>query len=135
MEVGGEGDYIPIATLSPIRMTSAFRWAATRALLMFQNRVTRSYPCSPQLPVLFVFAVATSLWCENARTGRQARPSLPSSSASDGAGAGKAPRWRTSSRRSTSSAASSTPTSSASTKSTTPSRRSSWSWNCECPLL
>ena len=25
MEVGGEGDYIPIATLSPPRMTSALR--------------------------------------------------------------------------------------------------------------
>ena len=37
MEVGEEGDYIPIATLSPlIRMTSALRWAAMRAILMFQ---------------------------------------------------------------------------------------------------
>ena len=32
MEVGGEGDYIPIATLSP----HALRWAAMRAILMFQ---------------------------------------------------------------------------------------------------
>ena len=31
MEVGGEGDYIPIATLSP----PALRWAAMRAILMF----------------------------------------------------------------------------------------------------
>ena len=29
MEVGGEGDYIPIATAS--------RWAAMRAILMFHN--------------------------------------------------------------------------------------------------
>ena len=37
MEVGEEGDYIPIATLSPlIRMTSALGWAAMRAILMFQ---------------------------------------------------------------------------------------------------
>ena len=33
MEVGGEGDYIPIAT----RMTSALRWATMRAILMFHN--------------------------------------------------------------------------------------------------
>ena len=31
MEVGREGDYIPIA-----RMTSALRWAAMTAILMFQ---------------------------------------------------------------------------------------------------
>ena len=31
MEGGEEGDYIPIAT----RMTSALRWAAMRAILMF----------------------------------------------------------------------------------------------------
>ena len=38
MEVGGEGDYIPIATLSvTTRMTSALRWAAMRAILMFHN--------------------------------------------------------------------------------------------------
>ena len=37
MEVGGEGDYIPIATLSPSELTSALRWAATRAILMFPN--------------------------------------------------------------------------------------------------
>ena len=44
MEVGGEGDYIPIATLSlytyryivTTRMSSALRWAAMRAILMFQ---------------------------------------------------------------------------------------------------
>ena len=35
MEVGGEGDYIPIATLSP--MTPALRWAAMRATSMFHN--------------------------------------------------------------------------------------------------
>ena len=35
MGVGGEGDYIPIATLSPTRMTPALRWAAMRAILMF----------------------------------------------------------------------------------------------------
>ena len=32
MEVGGEGEYIPIATLSP----PALRWAAVKAILMFQ---------------------------------------------------------------------------------------------------
>ena len=36
MEVRGEGDYIPIGTLSQTRMTSALRWAAMRAILMFQ---------------------------------------------------------------------------------------------------
>ena len=37
MEVGEEGDYIPIATLSiTTRMTSALRWAAMTAILMFQ---------------------------------------------------------------------------------------------------
>ena len=38
MEVGGdgEGDYIPIATMSiTTRMISALRWAAMRAILMF----------------------------------------------------------------------------------------------------
>ena len=35
MEVGEEGDYIPIATLSPPEMTPALRWAAMRAVLMF----------------------------------------------------------------------------------------------------
>ena len=34
MEVGGEGDYIPTATLSP---PSALRWASIRAILMFHN--------------------------------------------------------------------------------------------------
>ena len=38
MEVGEEGDYIPIATLVTIttRMIPALRWAAMRAILMFQ---------------------------------------------------------------------------------------------------
>ena len=48
MEVMVEGDYIPIATLSPLRMTYALRWAAMRAILMFQqevmDRVTRQCP-------------------------------------------------------------------------------------------
>ena len=40
MEVGGEGDYIPIATLAvTTRMTSASRWAAMRAVLMFEYEV------------------------------------------------------------------------------------------------
>ena len=30
---GGEGDYVPIPVTT--RMTPAFRWAATRAILMF----------------------------------------------------------------------------------------------------
>ena len=34
MEVGGEGEYIPIAIVI-IRMTPALRWAVTRAILMF----------------------------------------------------------------------------------------------------
>ena len=38
MEVGEEGDYIPIATLAvTTRMTSASGWAAMRAILMFHN--------------------------------------------------------------------------------------------------
>ena len=39
MEVGGEGDYIPIAaTMVTTRMTpSSLRWAAMRAILMFHN--------------------------------------------------------------------------------------------------
>ena len=36
MEVGGEGDCIPIATLTN-RMASALRWAAMRNILMFRN--------------------------------------------------------------------------------------------------
>ena len=37
MEVGEEGDYIPIATLSPpTRIIPALRSAAMRAILMFQ---------------------------------------------------------------------------------------------------
>ena len=41
MEVGGGGerDHIPIATLSPLRMISALRWAAMTAILMFHNIV------------------------------------------------------------------------------------------------
>ena len=39
MEVGGEGDYIPIATLFTTRMIPALRWAAMRAILMFQSEV------------------------------------------------------------------------------------------------
>ena len=35
MEVGGEGDYIPIGTLVT-RMIPALRWAAMRAILMLQ---------------------------------------------------------------------------------------------------
>ena len=35
MEVGGEGYYIPIATLLQT-MIPALRWAAMRAILMFQ---------------------------------------------------------------------------------------------------
>ena len=34
MEVGGEGDYTPIATVTT-RMTPALRWAVMRAILMF----------------------------------------------------------------------------------------------------
>ena len=38
MEEAGEGDYIPIATLSvTTRMTSALRRVAMRAILMFHN--------------------------------------------------------------------------------------------------
>ena len=39
MEVGGEGDYIPIATLS----ASALRWAAMRAILIFHNCEEKSH--------------------------------------------------------------------------------------------
>ena len=42
MEVGEEGDYIHIATLSPLtRMTAALRWAAMRAILMFHLVIVR----------------------------------------------------------------------------------------------
>ena len=34
--MGGEGDYIPVATLTT-RMTPALRWAAMRAILMFHK--------------------------------------------------------------------------------------------------
>ena len=40
MNVGEEGDYIPIATLSPQEMIPALRWAAMRAILIFQQEVT-----------------------------------------------------------------------------------------------
>ena len=47
MEVGGEGDYIPIAT-HRYRMIPAVRWAAMSANLMFQwevmDKVTRQCP-------------------------------------------------------------------------------------------
>ena len=36
MEVGEEGDYIPVTTLTS-RMTPALRWAAMRAILCFIN--------------------------------------------------------------------------------------------------
>ena len=35
MEVGEEGDYIPVATVTT-RMIPALRWAAMRDILMFQ---------------------------------------------------------------------------------------------------
>ena len=35
MEVGGEVNYIPIATPVTIRMTPTLRWAAMRTILMF----------------------------------------------------------------------------------------------------
>ena len=35
MEVGEEGDYIPIATVTT-RMIPALRWVAMKAILMFQ---------------------------------------------------------------------------------------------------
>ena len=35
MEVGEDGDYIPIATAVITRMTPALRWASMRATLMF----------------------------------------------------------------------------------------------------
>ena len=43
MEVGEDGDYIPIATLSPSEKTSALRWAAMRAILMFHNYEGQSH--------------------------------------------------------------------------------------------
>ena len=43
MEVGRDGDYIPIATLSPLtRMSAALRWAAIRAILMFHSVIVRA---------------------------------------------------------------------------------------------
>ena len=42
MEVGEEGDSIPIDTLAvTTRMIPALRWAAMRAILMFQYREVR----------------------------------------------------------------------------------------------
>ena len=38
MEVGGEGDYTPITTVTT-RMTSAIRWAAMRAILKDKSKV------------------------------------------------------------------------------------------------
>ena len=35
--MGGEGDHIPIAYTVSTRMTSALRWVAMRAILMFHN--------------------------------------------------------------------------------------------------
>ena len=47
MEVGVEGEYIPIATLSPPERPT-LRWAAMRAILMFllivRDKVTRPCP-------------------------------------------------------------------------------------------
>ena len=46
MEVGGEGNYIPVATLSPPE-SSALRWAAMRAIQCFiivRDKVTRQCP-------------------------------------------------------------------------------------------
>ena len=37
MEVGGEGDYIPIAIYTHYQMTFALRWAAMGAILTFHN--------------------------------------------------------------------------------------------------
>ena len=42
MEVG-EGDHIPIATLSITRMIPALRWAAVRAILKFHNCEGKSH--------------------------------------------------------------------------------------------
>ena len=48
MEVGDEGDYIPIATLSPPELISALRWAADEShcnvSLIVSDRVTRQCP-------------------------------------------------------------------------------------------
>ena len=54
MEVGEEGDYIPIATVT-IRMTSALRWAAMRDILMFHNCEGQSHrTVSKQQNMLFI---------------------------------------------------------------------------------
>ena len=36
MEAGGDGDYIPVATPVTTRMIPALRWAAMRAILIYQ---------------------------------------------------------------------------------------------------
>ena len=43
MEVGGEGDHIPIATLSSPEMTPALKWAAITTILMFHNCEEQSH--------------------------------------------------------------------------------------------
>ena len=43
MEVGVEGDYIPIPYTVTTMMTSALRWAAMRAILMFHNSEGQSH--------------------------------------------------------------------------------------------
>ena len=52
MEVGGEGDYTYRYTVTT-RMTSTLRWAAMRAVLMFQkevmDKVTRQCPQTTNL--------------------------------------------------------------------------------------
>ena len=48
MEVGGEGDYISVTTLSPTRMTPALRWAVMRAILLIHLlRGTKSQDSLP----------------------------------------------------------------------------------------
>jgi len=42
MEVGEEGDYIPIIEVTT-RMTPALRWPAMRAILMFHNGERQSH--------------------------------------------------------------------------------------------
>ena len=45
MEVGGRGRLYTYRYTVTTRMTSALRWAAMRAILMFQqDKVTRQYP-------------------------------------------------------------------------------------------
>ena len=40
MAVGEEGDYIPVRCTVTTRMIPALRWAAVRAILMFQSEMT-----------------------------------------------------------------------------------------------